>query len=89
VAIDRFLARQGFAAVDFPKSMRIEHDMIDPANHPPNPATIPVSCPRNSMTFVAIKIGGDALLRPTGLRAAASWLLLAAVIALSGCHKTD
>jgi len=27
------------------------------------------------MTFVAIKIGGDALLRPTGLRAAASWLL--------------
>ena len=38
------------------------------------------------MTFVAIKIGGDALLRPTGLRAAASWLLLAAVIALSGCH---
>jgi hypothetical protein len=32
VAIDQFLARQGFAAVDFPKSMRIEHDMIDRAN---------------------------------------------------------
>ena len=70
------------------------------------------------MTFVAMKIGGDAILRtvgrgsaravgnqrptlpiessrataraeprPTGLRAAASWLLLPAVVMLSGCHK--
>jgi membrane fusion protein, multidrug efflux system len=41
------------------------------------------------MTFVATKTGGDALLRKVGrgLRDAASWLLLAAVITLSGCHK--
>jgi membrane fusion protein, multidrug efflux system len=43
------------------------------------------------MTFAAMKIGGsrEAFQRTVGrgLRAVASWLLLPAIIALSGCHK--
>jgi RND family efflux transporter MFP subunit len=43
------------------------------------------------MTFVAMKMAGDwgALPRTVGqrLRAAATWLLLPAIITLSGCHK--